>query len=411
MHILFVSDNFYPESNALANRLYDHARTWVKLGHEVTVLTCVPNFPKGQVFEGYENRWRQVEMLSGIRVVRIKSYIAENKGSLKRIIDYMSFALHAMLQGLFVKKPDVIIGTSPQPFSIFSTWFLSRVKNKPFIFELRDLWPESVIAVGAMSASSKLVRFFDWAIKKMYRSADLIVSVTDSFKRILVEKEHVDADKILVIKNGVDASAIKVTENAALLKEKYGLENKFLVGYVGTIGMAHSVETLLAAAKVTDDPQVHFVIMGAGAQSAYIKEQSLKLENVTFIDSSTRQDAINVLNILNASIVHLKDTPLFSTVIPSKIFESMALNKPILMGVKGESRDIVIDEAKAGLAFEPENAVDLNEAIKKIKEFPSLGDRGLEYVKRHFDRTVLAKRMLSEIQSRLGKRVEVNVTD
>lgn len=403
MHILFISDNFYPESNALANRLYDHAKIWVTLGHQVSVLTCAPNFPRGKVFEGYQNKWRQVEVLDGIQIVRIKSYIAENKGSLKRIIDYMSFALHAAWQGLWVKSPDVVIGTSPQPFPVFSAWFVARLKRKPFIFELRDLWPESVTAVGAMNRSSRLLRFFGWAIEKMYAKADRIIAVTESFKQILVEKHHISSAKIIVCKNGVDPGAIKATASKSALKKQYKLGDKYLVGYVGTIGMAHSVQTIVEAAKLNRHKQIHFVIMGAGAEAEQMERLAQPLQNVTFISSGTRQDALNVLNMLDVAIVHLRNTPLFETVIPSKIFEAMALGKPILMGVRGESRDIVIKQAKAGVAFKPEDPDELNQAIETIQERYYDAQKIKQFVDRHYNREIIAEQMLEAMHNAVGE--------
>ncbi|MCF6775576.1 glycosyltransferase family 4 protein [Thiotrichales bacterium 19X7-9] len=402
-HILFISDNFYPESNALANRLYDHARIWVKEGYQVTILTCVPNFPKGKVFQGYKNKWRSKEVVDGIEVMRIKSFIAQNKGSFKRIVDYLSFGMHAAIQGLFIKKVDLVIGTSPQPFSVFAAWFVARLKRKAFIFELRDLWPESVVAVDAMGKQNLLLRLFGWSVKRLYKKADMIVSVTDSFKNILIQKDGIDPEKIIVCKNGIDFSQIKPPLDVQSLKLQYQIGEKFLVGYIGTIGMAHSVHTIIEAAKLAEDQSVHFIIMGTGAYAEQIKSQAQTLDNVTFIDSGSRSDAIEVTNMLDASIVHLKNTPLFETVIPSKVFESMALGKPILMGVKGEVRDIVINQAQAGIAFEPEDAVSLNQAIAqmKVEEFDQKKIKN--FVAMYFDRNQIAIRMLDEIKLKLLK--------
>lgn len=402
MHVLFISDNFYPESNALANRLYDHARTWVKAGHQVTIVTCAPNFPHGKVYPGYKNEWRFTEEIDGINVIRIKSYMAENKGALRRIIDFISFGLHAAVQGLFVKKPDIVIGSSPQPFSVFAAWFIAKLKRKPFIFEIRDLWPESVVAVDAMGKHNILLQFFGWMIKHMYRAADVIVSVTDSFKTQLAQ-QHVNPAKIIIAKNGINIDEINPSISKAFLREKYQLQNKFVAGYIGTIGMAHDVMTLVRAAKLNLDPQVHFVIMGAGAQADEVKQQAAELTNVTFIDKGTRQEALDVLNMLDVSIVHLKDTPLFRRVIPSKIFEIMALGKPILMGVKGESRDIVIEQAKAGYAFEPENPKSLNAALAKLQKETYHPEFAMAFVKQHFNRANIATIMLQDIEQHLRK--------
>ena len=176
-----------------------------------------------------------------------------------------------------------------------------------------------------------------------------------------------------------------------------------MVGYIGTIGMAHSVDTIIQAAKKNTDAAIHFIIMGAGAFAEDIENAANQLDNVTFIKSGSRQDAINILNMLDASIVHLRNTPLFKTVIPSKIFEAMALGKPILMGVKGESREIVIDQARAGLAFEPQNPESLNKAITAMQTQAFDKNKPIEFVRENFDREKIAIKMLEEISAKLGK--------
>ena len=153
MHILFLSDNFRPESNAPAARLYEHAVRWVRAGHDVSVITCAPNFPEGKVYAGYKNRWRDVEWIDGIRVVRVKSFITANEGFLLRTLDYMSFMVSSFIFGLFERRPDVVVATSPQFFCAVGGWTLSVLRRLPFIFELRDLWPASIEAVGAMHSS------------------------------------------------------------------------------------------------------------------------------------------------------------------------------------------------------------------------------------------------------------------
>lgn len=404
MHILFISDNYYPESNALANRLYDHARTWVSCGHKVTILTCAPNFPKGQVFTGYHNKWRYVEEIEGVRIIRIKSYIAENKGTLKRTLDYISFALHASIQGLFVKKPDIVMATSPQPFPIFSAWLVAKLKRKPFIFELRDLWPESVVAVDAMGKNNIMLRFFGWAIRRMYRAADVIVAVTERFKDILIEQEKINPQKIIISKNGVNIKQLVPAVLQQHIREKYQWGDKFIVAYIGTIGMAHHIQTLLEAASTNTDPDVHFVVMGSGADATAIEQSARHLSNATYIPGGNRQAALDILWAVDASIVHLRDTPLFKAVIPSKIFEAMALGKPILMGVKGESRTIVLEQAKAGVAFEPENAADLNLAIARLKNSGYDGAFAKQFVEAHYNRDKIAMKMLTQMTTYLAGR-------
>ena len=182
MHILFLTDNFPPEGNAPATRTFEHTREWVKQGHKVTVITCAPNFPEGKVFDGYQNKWLSKERIEGIDVWRVKTYITANEGFLKRTLDFVSFMLSSFLFGLFSKKVDVVVGTSPQFFTVISAWALAKLKRVPFIFELRDIWPASITAVGAMK-KSKMISLLEKIEMFLYRQADSIISVTHSFKK------------------------------------------------------------------------------------------------------------------------------------------------------------------------------------------------------------------------------------
>ena len=187
MHILFLSDNFPPETNAPAHRTWDHVREWTAMGHPVTVITCAPNFPRGKVFPGYKNRLWQRETIEGVEVIRVWTYITANAGFAPRILDYLSFMTASFLAGLFVRGPDTVVATSPQFFTAVAGWALSKVRRRPFVFELRDLWPETILAVDAMRAGV-LVRCLEGLARFLYRQADLVVPVTRAFERHLIEE-------------------------------------------------------------------------------------------------------------------------------------------------------------------------------------------------------------------------------
>ena len=163
VHILFLTDNFPPERNAPASRVYEHACYWVRWGHRVTVLTCAPNFPEGKVYAGYRNRWYQVEEVDGIRVVRVKTFIAKNEGVLRRILDYLSFMVTGFVAGLLQTRPDVVVATSPQFFTVVAGWAVAALRRLPFVFELRDLWPASIHAVGALQAAQHCAAWSAWS--------------------------------------------------------------------------------------------------------------------------------------------------------------------------------------------------------------------------------------------------------
>lgn len=370
MHILFLTDNFPPEVNAPASRTFEHCREWVKAGHKVTVITCAPNFPKGKVFDGYRNRLWQSEEMAGLRVIRVWSYITANEGFVRRILDYQSFMVSATLASLFVRGVDVVIGTSPQFFTACAAYAVSRLKRIPFVFELRDLWPESIKAVGAMKESAA-IRALERVELFLYRKASRIISVTHSFKQKLMVR-GVDGDKIAVVTNGVDISRFAPRPRDAALTRELGLEGKFVAGYVGTHGMAHALETLLEAAdalrKRPDGDAYRILLLGHGARKAALMEQAQRmgLDNVIFLDSVPKEEVARYWSLLDVSIIHLRKTELFTTVIPSKLFECMGMGIPVLHGVAGESADIVRREG-VGEVFEPENVEQLVEGLVRMR--------------------------------------------
>ena len=403
MHILFLTDNFPPEVNAPASRTFEHCREWVKAGHKVTVITCAPNFPKGRVFDGYHNRLWQGEEMAGIRVIRVWSYITVNEGFVKRILDYQSFMVSATLASLVVRGVDVVVGTSPQFFTVCAAYVVSRLKRIPFVFELRDLWPESIKAVGAMKESS-VIRALESLELFLYRNAALIVSVTHSFKKTLIAR-GVDGGKIAVVTNGVDRFRFKPMPKDAELLRQLGLEGKFVAGYVGTHGMAHHLETLLTTAEVIraqpDGAKFHFILLGDGARKQALKEEAARrgLDNISFIDSVPKEQVTCYWSLLDVSIIHLRKTDLFTSVIPSKLFECMGMGLPVLHGVAGESADIVCEEG-VGIVFEPENAEQLVEQLQFLQRdtqvYESYRLQCLEAAKK-YDRTALAMKMLAVV--------------
>lgn len=411
MHILFLTDNFPPEVNAPASRTFEHCREWVKAGNRVTVITCAPNFPKGRVFDGYRNRLWQSEEIAGIRVIRVWSFITANEGFVKRILDYQSYMLTAILASLFVRGVDVVVGTSPQFFTVCAAYVVSCVKRIPFVFELRDLWPESIKAVGAMKESAA-IRALERLESFLYRKAARIVSVTHSFKRTLIER-GVDGGKITVVTNGVDMSRFKPMQKETELVRKLGLEGKFVVGYVGTHGLAHHLETLLDAAELLrsqpDGALFHFVLLGDGARKQVLKAEAARrgLDNVTFVDSVPKEEVARYWSLLDVSVIHLRKTELFTTVIPSKLFECMGMGLPVLHGVAGESADIVREEG-VGIVFEPENAVQLVDHVRFMQRdrqaYGAYRTQCLEAAKK-YDRTTMAMKMLTVLTQMRGRVV------
>lgn len=397
MRLLFISNYFPPEVNAPATRLYEHARLWAQAGHDVDVMTSVPNFPEGQVYEGYRNRYSE-EQVDGIDVMRVPMYVAENKGTLKRTLSYISFMLSCLwFSPRIRRRPDIIVATSPQFFAAIGGYLMARLFRVPFVLEVRDLWPESIVAVGAVRRNA-LIRLFEKIERYLYHHSDHIIVVTHAFKRH-IEACGVPSEKIDVLKNGFDLQTLCEPldeEQVSSLRRQLGLEGKFVASYIGTIGMAHGVEVMLEAAQRCKDPDVVFMVVGTGAERAKLeaRQAELQLPNLRLVEKQPKHLVPYLLALSDVSVVHLKDSPLFRTVIPSKIFEAMAMKKPIVLGVEGEAREI-IEEAGAGLPIRPEDADALVDAVCRLRAdralYDRMGENGLDYVRRYHDRKDLAR--------------------
>lgn len=400
MKILFLTDNFPPEVNAPSSRTFDHCKEWVRQGAEVTVITCAPNFPQGKVYPGYRNKLYQKEWMEGIEVIRVWSYIVPNKGFFKRTLDYISYSISAFLAGLFVKC-DVIIATSPQFFTALAGRALSRWKRCGWIMEVRDLWPESIKTVGAMKESI-FIRYFEWQEMRCYRSARRIVVVTDSFKTNLIRR-GISADKIDVVKNGVNKALFTPRDKDRALLTELGLEHKTIIGYIGTHGMAHKLDFILRCAKrlEQEQPDIHFMLLGGGAMKEELVRlrDDLQCHNVTMLDPVPKEQVARYISIQDISLINLKKSPLFTTVIPSKIFENAGMAIPLLMGVEGEAKEIV-QSYGAGICFEPENEEDFCQALQYITQphvYKACQQGGIRLAN-DFDRERLAGKMMESIR-------------
>lgn len=373
MKILFFTENYPPETNAAATRVHERAVYWAKWGHDVTVITCQPNFPHGRIFDGYKNTFK-TEIMDGIRVVRVKTFIASNRGVIRRVLDFLSFMVMGYLAARNEPRPDVVISTSPQFFAAVGAWWFAKQRKIRYIFELGDLWPASIAAVGAMRPNIGL-RLLEKLELRMYRDADAVVALTQAFKENLVAR-GIEADKIAVVINGVDQWRYGPRPADTDLMTELGLSTgPMTIGYVGTHGMAHDLANVLRAAALLRERQdIRFLFVGAGAErdALIAKAAHEDLSNVIFAPPQPKDRMPAVWSLCDVALVHLKDTSVFAGVIPSKIFEAMGMGLPILfVGPEGEGSRIV-DTAKAGPNVPPGAPEALAEAAQSLADNASM---------------------------------------
>jgi glycosyltransferase involved in cell wall biosynthesis len=353
------------------------------------------------------------ESVKGVKVVRTWLLPFPNRKAHERILNYSSFCVSSTGTGMFVGRPDVVIATSPQLLVGLSGWWIARAKRVPFVFEVRDLWPESLAAVGMGSENSALHRSLAGVARFLYRKSDHIVVVTPAFKEYLVEHWKVPRQKISVVENGVETSLFAPGNDGESLRKQINAEGKFIVGYIGTMGMAHGLETLIEAADRLQSaaPEVFFLLVGEGADKERIlaMAEERALTNLHFVDQQPREKIPAFISASDAALVLLKKTDLFKTVIPTKMLEFMSCARPVILGVDGQAREI-IERAQAGIFVEPGNSQVLSEAILRLRADArlreTLGCNGRRHIVDHFSRQQTAAAYIAVLARVLGKPAE-----
>jgi glycosyltransferase involved in cell wall biosynthesis len=431
MKILYVSQYFPPEMGAPAARAAELSRHWAAAGHDVTVLTGFPNHPTGIVPPEYRAKFRRLvarEEVNGVNIVRTWLLPFPNRKAYERMLNYSSFCLSAAAAGSFVTRPDVVIATSPQLLVGLSGWWIARCKRVPFVFEVRDLWPESLAAVGMGDGDSILHRTLGKIAGFLYRHSDRVVVVTAAFEEFLVKNWNVPRDKISVIENGVETQLFAPEPATDLRSEdlrsedprredprreerrrELGFEGKFVVSYIGTMGMAHGLETIIDAATSLQktNPKIAFLMLGEGADKERIVAlaRDRGINNMRFLDQQPREKIPSYICASDVCLVLLKKTELFKTVLPTKMLEFMSCARPVILGVDGQARTI-LEDACGGLVIEPENPNALIEAMCYLEAnrdlARELGRNGREHMLRKFSRRQTAEKYIRVLERMLN---------
>lgn len=401
LRILILSQYYAPEP---LFKMPSLARELARRGHHVTVITGFPNYPTGVLYPGYHLRWRHWDEDDGIRLLRLPLYLDHSRSTWRRSLNYLSFAASASTLGAAFCPPADILWTCP-PLSLgVPAWWLSRLKRIPFVYEVQDMWPETVAATGMMSSPLALGTLGRLA-HFVYRTAAGIVVVSPGFRRYLIAKGVPDA-KIEVIPNWADEDLYAPVPQDSVLGNQFGLQGRFNVIYGGNLGAAQSLENVLAAAALLNDlPRVQFVLIGGGMEEAALRRRAaeLRLTNVRFVAQQPAERMPHFFAWADVLLAHLKRHPLFEITIPGKTLSYLASGRPVLSATVGDAADVV-REAGAGRVCPPEDPGALAQSVRELyalsaAEREALGQAGRHAFLRNFTRKVLLDRYETLLQA------------
>jgi glycosyltransferase involved in cell wall biosynthesis len=403
MKLLILTQYFPPEVGAPQNRLYELAVRLQKSGVDVTVLTAMPNYPQMKIYEGYKSKLYHYEDMDVLKIHRAWIYTSASKGILKRLLNYFSFVVSASLVGLLkLKRMDYILCESPPLFLGITAYFLKKIKGAKLIFNVSDLWPESAEKLGLVT-NKFLLKSATRLEEFLYKKSDLITGQTQGIVKNI--QSRFPQKDVYWLPNGVDMSYYDATKIVSSWRLDNNFEqNDFILLYAGIIGHAQGLEVILNAANLLKEyKQIKFVFLGSGPEKIKLQvlQSELKLDNVYFYDAVSKVEMPFIVTAADVAVIPLKRLDLFKGAIPSKIFENLSMKKPILLGVEGEAKDLFIDTGKCGLAFIPEDFVDLKEKgllmfndRNMVKE---LGENGYGYVKNNFTRDEISRKFYEKL--------------
>lgn len=398
MKILFLTQYCPPEVGAPQNRIFEFAKQLKKFGHEVTILTAMPNYPRGEIFDEYKGKKIVNENFDGINIVRTGIYATKSKDFIKRLRNYVSFTWTSVAQGTrHIGRQDFIITESPPLFLGWSGYVLAKLKKAKFIFNVSDLWPESAVKLDVLH-NEALIKASTWLEEFCYKKSAAVTCQTQGIVDNIINRGF-DRRKVHLITNGVDTEFFKKGNRSNEYRESIGVKDKFAVVYAGIHGLAQGLEVVIDAAEILKkEKDIQFLFIGEGPEKPMLMEmvKEKKLENVIFLPMQSKKDMPKIIASMDATVVPLKKLDLFKGALPSKMFEALSSELPIVLAVEGEAEEL-INNAKAGIVVEPENEKAIAGAVLKLYEDKSLreelGRNGRAYVMEHFSREAITRRL------------------
>jgi colanic acid biosynthesis glycosyl transferase WcaI len=401
MRILYISQYFHPETGATQTRAYEMARNWVLLGHQVTMLTEFPNHPSGIIPPSYKGKLLEKANLDGIDLIRVWVKASPEKSFQNRMLFYLTFMVNAFWAGLFCThgKYDFLYVSSPPLFVGGAALGISYLKRIPLIFEVRDLWPESAIALGELTNRYAISLAFRLE-KACYKRAIRVIVVTRGIYDRLIERSIPD-HKLLLIPNGANIDLFRYKpESRERIRHELGLEHKFIAIYAGIHGLAQGLDTILEAAYLLqNNPQVHFLFIGDGPKKAELASLavSYNLSNLSLLPEKPREQIPDYLSAADVALVPLKKAEIFKGALPSKIFDAWACERPVLLSIDGEAREVV-ERVNGGIYVPPEDPEKMAQTLLYLFHSPSerqsMGKNGRDYTCRNNSRAALAEKLI-----------------
>ena len=404
MKILFLTQYFPPEVGAPQNRIFEFARQLKEFGHDITVLTALPNYPKGEIFDEYKNKKSMVEEMNGIKVIRTNIYATKEKDFTSRLKNYLSFTVSSVFQGAkLIGKQDIIITESPPLFLGWSGYILSKISRAKFVFNVSDLWPESAIKLGVLN-NKLFIKMSTWLEEFCYRKAAAVTGQTKGIVDNIIARGF-DKNKVHLITNGVDVNLFSKDNRDESIRKELGIENKFAVCYAGIHGIAQGLEVIIDAAEfVKDNLDIQFIFIGDGPEKEKLiaARDEKDLNNIMFLPVQPKKNMPKLIASMDATIIPLKKLDLFKGALPSKMFECLASELPIILAVEGEAEEL-IKNANAGIVVEPENSKQIAEAVTKLYNDKDLrielGSNGRQYVMNNYSRETISRNLEKILKS------------
>jgi glycosyltransferase involved in cell wall biosynthesis len=403
MRLLILTQYYPPEIGAPQNRLHELAIRLKEKGIHVEVLTAMPNYPKMEIMEAYKDSKIKEEIIDGIVVHRASIFVSKSKSILKRLLNYFSFVFTSYIRGRKLPSFDYLMVESPPLFLGYSAMALSKSLNAKLIFNVSDLWPESAEKLDLVT--NKMMLKFAYQLEaKCYAKSFLITGQTNGIVESI--KTRFPSKDVYWLPNGVDLNYYNPDNLPdSTFRTKMGFDTTdLLIFYGGIIGYAQGLDVILNAAEILKDKKsIKFILQGSGPEKERLlmMKEELHLTNVYFLPPVDKKEMPNVLMGVDLAVVPLRKLELFQGAIPSKIFESLSMKVPLILGVDGEARGHFITKAEAGFYFEPENAIELAACVMKFHEnrtlITQMGNNGRSYVDKYFNRNNIAQNLFEKL--------------